>query len=68
MESRFMKAAEVANELGTSVSYAYKMISRLNRELEAKGYLTISGRVSRQYFLERLYGSGKEEQDAGLQR
>ena len=66
MEKRFLRAAEVADELGTSVSYAYKVIRMLNRELEEKGFLTIPGRVSSQYFLERLYGSGKEKKDAGL--
>ncbi|MDE6835151.1 MAG: hypothetical protein K2J39_13035 [Ruminococcus sp.] len=40
-----------------------KFIKQLTDELEAKGVITISRRVSRQYFLERLYGNatdGKE--------
>ncbi len=61
MESRFMRAEEVAAELGVSVSYAYKVIRRLNEELGAKGFITIAGRVSRQYFEERVYGPGKED-------
>ena len=61
-----MRADEVAKELDVSVSYAYKLIRMLNEELEAKGFITVSGRVSRQYFHERLYGSGEEVQDAGL--
>ena len=60
MENRFMRAEEVAQELGVSVSYAYKVIQKLNAELKGKGFLTISGRVNRQYFNERLYGAGKE--------
>ena len=41
--------------------YAYKLIRQLNEELKAKGFITITGRVNRQYFYERLYGAGKEE-------
>ncbi|MBR2553364.1 MAG: LysR family transcriptional regulator [Aeriscardovia sp.] len=66
MGNRFMKAEEVAKELGVSVSYAYKLIRMLNEELEAKGFITVSGRVSRQYFHERLYGSGEEVQSVDL--
>ena len=32
----------------------------LNEELKGKGYITIAGRVNRQYFNERLYGARKE--------
>jgi len=53
----FLRAEEVASELGVSPAYAYKLIRRLNGELEQRGYITISGRVSRQYFTEKLYGS-----------
>lgn len=60
MENKFMRVDEVARELGISESYAYKVIRGLNDELKAKGFLTISGRVNRQYFNERLYGAGKE--------
>ena len=67
MGNRFMRVDEVAKELGISVSYAYKVIRMLNEELEAKGFMTIAGRVSRQYFCERLYGLEKEVQSADLQ-
>ena len=53
-----MRVEEVATELDVSVSYAYKIIKQLNNELKAKGFVTISGRVNRQYFNERLYGVG----------
>lgn len=60
MENRFMRVEEVAAELGVSVSFAYKVIRRLNNELKAKGFVTIAGRINRQYFNERVYGTGKE--------
>lgn len=61
MEKLFMRAEEVAQELEVSKSYAYKLIQQLNAELEDKGFITISGRVNRQYFRERLYGTPQKE-------
>jgi hypothetical protein len=61
MENKFMRVEEVAAELGVSASYAYKVIRRLNDELKAKGFVTIAGRINRQYFNERVYGPGKED-------
>ena len=57
MENQFMRVDEVARELEVSRSYAYRLIQQLNAELRAKGYITIAGRVNRQYFRERLYGA-----------
>lgn len=36
-------------------SKAYAIIKDLNDELEARGFLTYPGRVSRKYFNERYY-------------
>lgn len=55
MEELFMTAEEVAKELGVSKGYAYKLMRQLNAELQKKGYITVSGRLNRQYFMERLY-------------
>lgn len=62
MENRFIRADDVAQELNVSKPYAYKLIRKLNEELKAKGFITIVGRVNRQYFYERLYGVGKEKE------
>ena len=60
----FMRVDEVAQELGISKSYAYKIVQKLNVELKEKGFMTISGRVNKQYFMERTcYGSTKKERD-----
>ena len=56
----FMRVDEVAQELGVSKSYAYKIVQKLNAELKSLGYLTISGRVNRKFFYERLCYSEKE--------
>ena len=58
----FMRVEEVAQELGISKSYAYKVIHKLNAELRDKGYLTISGRVNRNFFMEKFcYGKTEKE-------
>ncbi len=61
MDNKFIRAEEVAQELCVSKPYAYKLIKKLNDELKQKGFITIAGRVNRQYFEERLYGAGKGE-------
>lgn len=60
--STYMDAHEIIEITGMSEAYAYKLIKQLNKELEEKGFITIRGRVSRQYFEERIYGVRKEEQ------
>ena len=56
MDDTFMRVDEVVKELDVSKPYAYKLMQKLNAELKDKGFITISGRVSRQYFQERIYG------------
>ncbi len=53
---KFVTPGEVAAELGVSKSHAYKLVRELNNELKAKGFLTVSGKVSRSFFEERFYG------------
>lgn len=52
----FISAKEVAQDLQVSDSYAYRLIRKLNQELEGQGYVIIKGKISRQYFEERVYG------------
>lgn len=67
MSTTFMKVQDVADELGISKSYAYKIVQQLNEELKAQGFITISGRVNKQYFLERVcYGTAEKERMCGL--
>ena len=61
MDKGFMRVDDVACELGVSKSYAYKIVKRLNDELKEMGYLTISGRISRKYFMEKLCYNGREK-------
>lgn len=53
--NEFMVAKEVAEYLNRSISYAYKIIAKLNEELEAQGYLTLKGQVQRSYFMTKFF-------------
>ena len=63
--STFLTAPEAAQLLHISTSHAYKVIHRLNQELKAQGFLTIAGRISRDYLLHRTLG---KEPDKEVQR
>lgn len=53
----FMRVDEVAEELGVSKPYAYRLIRDLNEELKKTGCITISGRIDRKFFYEKFYGT-----------
>lgn len=57
MESRTIGADEVAEALDMSRAYAYKLIRRLNKEMEERGCITMPGQVSRAYFERRPFGA-----------
>lgn len=66
MESkRFFTATDIQEMLGVSLSYAYKLIRKLNAELEAEGLVTIKGRISSKYLMERICGLSDEGKEAG---
>ena len=56
-----IRVDEVAEELDVSRAHAYKIIRQLNNELNAKGFITVAGRISRQYFNERIYGAERRD-------
>ena len=56
----FMRVEEVAEEMGVSIPYAYKLIRKLNKELEITGCITISGRIDRKFFHEKFYSTKDE--------
>lgn len=52
---QYLTAAEVTEVLPISESQAYTVISRLNSELKAKGFMTARGKIPAKYLCER-YG------------
>lgn len=55
----FISAKEVARELEVSDSFAYRLVRKLNDELEKQGFVVVKGKISRKYFEERVYGMGE---------
>lgn len=51
MEKMFMRVSEVMEALDVSESYAYKLIRKLNKELEKTGCVTIPGRIDPSFFM-----------------
>ena len=56
----FMRVNEVAEELGISIPFAYRIIRQMNEELAKTGCITITGRIDRKFFHEKLYGTRSE--------
>ena len=62
MAKIFYSAEEVADMLDVSMSQAYTMIKKWNKELEAMGFITVPGKVSRKYLQEKIYGYTEEKE------
>lgn len=60
----FYFADDIMAMLGYSKTKAYQIIAELNKELEASGICTCTGRVSKRYF-ERRYGLTDPEPKPG---
>lgn len=63
----FLRVEEVAEELGVSKPYAYKLIRSMNEELRKTGCITISGRIDRKFFYEKFYGT-RDQRDQNERR
>lgn len=51
--NKMITVEEVMELLQVSRSTAYHTMQRLNKELQEKGYITHSGRISRAYLMQR---------------
>jgi hypothetical protein len=59
-ENYYLTVDEVAQALKISKSFAYKVIRNMNAELKEQGFFTMSGRINKQFFLEKTqYNSNK---------
>lgn len=56
MEKQVLMAKDIAEMCQISESKAYTIIKQLNDELKAKGFIVFRGRVSKAYFMEKMYG------------
>ena len=58
----FMRVEEVAEEMDVSIPYAYKLIRKLNKELQSTGCITIAGRIDRKFFHEKFYSTKSDNE------
>lgn len=56
MTRQLYTAKDIQELLGVSESSAYKFIRVMNRELAAKGFLTVRGKIPKAYVQERFFG------------
>lgn len=57
MKTNYMMGVEdVAMELGISKGHAYKVIRKLNNELEKSGYIVVAGKIPRAFWEKKFYG------------
>ena len=61
MQKQFITAIDVQKILGVSRSKAYQILQGMNRELKAKGYITLSGKCPTSYFKQKFYGLQLDE-------
>lgn len=54
-----MTATEIAEEIGVSKDHAYKLVRKLNQELETSGYIIIAGKIPRAFWERKMYGFGQ---------
>ena len=52
---QFYTVKDVMRILQVKEAKAYKIIRKLNEELEQRGYIVVSGKVSKRYFDEKVY-------------
>ncbi|MDD2979824.1 MAG: helix-turn-helix domain-containing protein [Hespellia sp.] len=53
-QKTFMSVQDVADEIGVSKSYAYKIVKQMNKELQKMGYITVSSRVNTEFFKKKM--------------
>ena len=63
MKSHYMMDVfDVSSELGVSKGKAYKVIKELNKELEEKGFIVVSGKVPTAFWKTKFYSRENVEE------
>ena len=54
-EKMYMDVDDVCAILGVSKTYAYSLMREYNKELKAKGYIVVSGKISTKFLAKDLW-------------
>lgn len=57
----YITARELSDMLGVSMGYTYKIIRKLNKELDKDGFIVIAGKVPKGYFEKQWFGYNAKE-------
>lgn len=68
MSAKLMGVDEVCEQLSVSRAYAYKVIRRLNAEMQENGCMVVPGKVSRSFFEERFFGASGDGEDGDAEK
>ena len=60
-EKMYMDVDDVCAILGVSKAYAYNLMREYNKELKAKGYIVVAGKISTKFLAEKIYGMKVED-------
>ena len=58
----YLSVEDVAEVFDISVSFAYRVVERMNADLASKNYYVILGRVPTRYIEDKIYGLEHVEQ------
>lgn len=58
----YLSVEDIAELFGLSVSFAYRVVERMNADLASKNYYVILGRVPTRYVEDKIYGLEHVEQ------
>lgn len=62
MRKVFYMSEDIASMLSVSKATAYRIIHKLNEELQSEGYITVAGRVPKTFFDKRFYSEKETKQ------
>ena len=54
VKSRFITAKEIAEDCNISISKAYELIRKMNKEVEAMGKITLKGTINRHFYEKKI--------------
>lgn len=63
--SQFYDVNDVSKMLGISKSKSYQILRELASQMKAQGFITVAGKISKNYFDEKVFYGGY---NAGIQR
>ena len=60
-EGEYISGEKLSEILGVSKTYAYSLMREYNKELKAKGYIVVAGKISTKFLAEKIYGMKVED-------